>query len=333
MSSESRRWLGRPGWLAGVVAVVTLAVVTAYALRPTADPEAIEAARVAEAEAQRRAIDDRVLEIGRRIDAAARNGRDLSPMIADLRDVIAEHPEHLDARRAIALAIGSRGDIPEEAYDHLTRTLGAEGDVAEMHAIAGNLALQTDDAAVAVAHYQRAVALDPDEPRFLRQLAQAHLKAGDPDAAIAVVDAWIERGSDQPQPFLLRAQLLVEAGRIDDAERAMRQAHDRTLPDETAMRLAIALNRADLLRRLDRPVEAMGVLRLLTFDEQITKPVADSLAATWDRLDQQERAAVHYERIALMNPAATWAARAAADRYAALDQPDKADTMRALLPR
>ncbi|MEM1208351.1 MAG: tetratricopeptide repeat protein [Planctomycetota bacterium] len=322
-----------PGTIAAVALAVALLVIGAYVVSPKANPEAIEAARLAEAQARQRAIDERVLQIGREIDAAARNGRDLSPMIADLRDVIADYPDHLDARRAIALAIGSRGDIPDEAYDHLTRTLDEEGDIAEMHAIAGNLSLQAGDPGIAVAHYRRAVALDPDEPRFLSQLAQAHMMAGQTDDALEVVDAWVERDSDQPQPFIFRARLLTEAGRLDDADGSLRQALDRSMPDETDMRLAIALNRAGLLRQLDRPVEAMGVLRMLSVDEQVTQPVADALAATWDQLDQPDKAALHYERIALMYPAATWAARAAADRYMALDEPEKADAMRTLLPR
>jgi tetratricopeptide (TPR) repeat protein len=318
----------------GVVALVVVAVVVgAYVVTPATDPEAVAAAARAEAQARQQAMDDRVVRIAREIDAAVRNGRDLAPMIEELRSVIAEHPDHAEARRAIALAIGSRGDLPAEAYDHLIRTLDADDPTAEMHAIAGNLALQTDDLDAAIAHSRRAVAVDPDEPRFTKQLAMAHDLAGDDDDALRLADAWVARASDLPDPFLLKAELLVRSDRLDDAERTLRQALERTMPDETQARLDLALRRAELLRRLDRPAEALVVLRRLSLEEQLTRRVADDLAATWDRLGQPRKAAVHYERIARMQPAATWAARQAAERYAALDDADKAATMRALLPR
>jgi len=314
------------------VAVVAL-VVAAYVITPRPDAEAIEAARQAQAQARQQAIDDRVVEIGRRIDAAVRNGRSLEPMIAELRAVIAEHPDHADARRAVALAIASLGDLPAEAYDHLLRTLDNDEPAAEMHAIAGNLALQTGDTDAAIKHFVRAVDTDPDEPRFSKQLAMAHSAAGDIDAALRLVEAWVARASDSPNPFILKAELLINADRLNDANRALQQAHERTLPDETDVRRSIALRRAEVLRRLDRPGEALGVLRLLTLDEQLTQPVADALAKTWDMLGQPDRAAVHYERIARLIPGSTWAARAAADRYAQLDRPEKVADMQALLPR
>ncbi|MEM6333437.1 MAG: tetratricopeptide repeat protein [Planctomycetota bacterium] len=327
VSSGSGRASGGALLIAVAVAVVAMVVGTAW-LMPRGESDAARAAREAAAQA---AFDERVVVVGQRIEAALRNQRDLTPMIEDLRALLAEAPEHADANRAIALAIAAEGGLPAESYDHLIVALDEGADAAELHAIAGNLAMQSDDAAAAIGHFEQAVALNADEPRFTRQLASAHAVSGDLDTALRLTDAWVARASDTPEPFLLRARLLTDAGRLGEAERALVAAEDRTLPDELETLRAIAIRRADLLGALGRHEEAVAALRLLPVEDQLLEEVAEALGEAWDRAGEPMKAAVYFDRVARLEMTATWAAREAGRRWLALGRADKAAEMDALL--
>ncbi|MEO0586360.1 MAG: hypothetical protein AAF078_01850 [Planctomycetota bacterium] len=280
----------RGGWaVVAVAAVVVAVVIGTAALVPRGESDEARAAREA---AERAAFDERVVVVGQRIQAALNNGRDLTPMIDDLRSLLAEAPEHADANRAIALAIAAEGGLPAESYDHLIVALDEGADAAELHAIAGNLAAQTEDAPAAIGHFQQAVTLNPDESRYTRQLALAHALGGDLDTALALADAWVARASDAPEPFLLRAQLLTRTDRLGEAERALVAAEDRTLPDEAETLRSIAIRRADLLGALGRHEEAVAALRVLPVDDQLLEEVGEALGQAWDRAGEAQKAAV-----------------------------------------
>lgn len=136
----------------------------------------------------------------------------------------------------------------------------------------------------------RALALKPGEPRYHANLAEAHKRLGDPAAALAAVEAGLRSAADASDLLAARVGLLDELGRPEDALAAC-DAALRANPDDTDLlagygRLLLLLSRhdqaekvfrfllaaepghriallglADALNQLDRPQEALDLLR------------------------------------------------------------------------
>lgn len=104
----------------------------------------------------------------------------------------------------------------------------------------------------------------PDNLGLIDQLVRLELRQGDAESALARLDAAREAGQDAPPLELLRAQVLVAAGRADEGERAAQRAFER-MPNSTVamdylVSLYLARNKLDAAIRSFEEAEEAGVL-------------------------------------------------------------------------
>ncbi len=110
----------------------------------------------------------------------------------------------------------------------------------------------------ATARYERLLQMAPGDRRIWQPLLQLYQQAGRDDAVIACIDTVEERVEDPRDREVLRMariRLMVSAGRLDEAEAALRKALEEQPESEEA-----ALVLAELLRKAGRQEELQSLL-------------------------------------------------------------------------
>lgn len=146
-------------------------------------------------------------------------------------------------RRAATLYASLVADAPPDTPD----TLPALSGLAETHVRRGH-----PDRAIP--YYERALALAPDDPRLLNNLAYAMLLArADPSTALAHAEKAIQLSPTNPNALETAAALHLRLGNPQSAARLLERAwtHARRFPPETQVAIQDQLARAWLLA--DRP--------------------------------------------------------------------------------
>ena len=108
----------------------------------------------------------------------------------------------------------------------------------------------------AIARYRRLLVQRPREVRLLANLASALRQAGDPEAALAYIDAALRLDSAAPELWFNYGNLVRDLGRAFEAEQAYRRALEL---DPNLFRAAT--NLANLLASLKRADEALELHR------------------------------------------------------------------------
>jgi len=122
-------------------------------------------------------------------------------------------------------------------------------DSARAMTLAGQIAVRGHDAAAAVRRFARAtVSAGRDDPRALLNLARAHQLAGNPASAAAVACRAMAMFPEDIRPRAFLALLDAAAGRFADAASRLGPGGAQRLDPTTALRLGLALARADAHR-------------------------------------------------------------------------------------
>jgi len=103
----------------------------------------------------------------------------------------------------------------------------------------GSLLVDSGRAKEAIPYLEKAIALDPSDARSRQSLARAHRAAGNPEAALLALAPDAVAPSDRVA--LLREASLIRAseGRVDEAERILKQAIEIE-PEDPPLRAALA---------------------------------------------------------------------------------------------
>jgi len=111
----------------------------------------------------------------------------------------------------------------------LPRGIAAFPDNAELHVLAAQMARTAGNVGTALTETKRALAANPKLPHGFLQLAQLELDAGQPDSALAAIDAALHHGEDSTtvaQFALARGNAMYKAAaasqKRDDYQRAIR---------------------------------------------------------------------------------------------------------------
>jgi Flp pilus assembly protein TadD len=229
-------------------------------------------------------------------------GGDLVAAAEELRLAVAydDASAELRAAHAEALALVGRLEAAEaEARKALEldqegrAATGAHLLLARLHAARREpgLALQALDAAMAV-ETRRAAAGEQGDPEPWRLAAEQVLQAGDADGALRILDDAAARVGNDGVGYRELGRALLERSDLPRAERALRQAVERSRVDLEAWRLLAEVHEAlrrpreareDLLALLhlepDDPDAQLGLGRLALLDDDL------ALAREWfDRL-------------------------------------------------
>jgi aspartate beta-hydroxylase len=137
-----------------------------------------------------------------------------------------------------------------EASELLEALIGQEPDHLAARNTLALIAINARDAAAAIRHLERAVAIEPAAPGIWFNLYQAHDLSGDADTALASLDRALSIDPYFVPAVLKKAELLERLGRSEEAlamYRALIAATPADLPEAARLALApaIAAVRAD----------------------------------------------------------------------------------------
>jgi len=162
--------------------------------------------------------------------------------------LIVRETARLDELRAIVVAYGRNPAIA----DRLGReAVAGATDAAAMHATLAALFDALGDPARARAAWQAAIDGSP-EPAFLRGLAEAQARQGDPDAALITATTAAAASGDPAVVWTSVARALDGAGKYVHALDAARSAIDLSGPETLAAALAVAISASQALGREDQ---------------------------------------------------------------------------------
>ena len=108
-----------------------------------------------------------------------------------------------------------------EAVALLEQAVQADPDDAQLLALLGTAYMQAGDAGKGSETLARAVELDPNQAALRTQLALGRLASGDAGAAASELQAAVDLGQDLLQADVLLVLTHLQAGRFDDARRAV----------------------------------------------------------------------------------------------------------------
>ena len=160
------------------------------------------------------------------------------------------------AARSTARAVDATLAFPSllEHHDALVSALAADDSDSRAHALLGSLLYHHGRHAEALAHWLRAVELDPTDPVALRNAAIASYNHNDdPDAAVAFYDRALAVAPGDARLWYESDQLWK---RLD---RPAAQRLER-IPEAALHRDDLAVEYAELLTALDRPHDALALL-------------------------------------------------------------------------
>jgi tetratricopeptide (TPR) repeat protein len=148
--------------------------------------------------------------------------------------------------------------------------------------------------------FEEAERLDPHEAAW-PYLRGFNLVAHDPDTGIRCLERAVANSPGRTEPRLYLAEVLVERGRLDEAQ-SLFQAVIRGEPDNPRARLG--LGRLALLHEDWRgALEHLDPYRL---DPHTRKRAATARAEAWDRLGEPENARAERDRAAKLPADQTW---------------------------
>lgn len=182
---------------------------------PTALRHRLELARTGE--------DAQLLELA---DLMVESRATLPPLIAQLRDFTASHPDHPDAQMATARLEAASGQF-DDAQQRLATLARRHAELPELWLTRSQIALEAGDYALARSTAQRGQQLAPDDSRFLLALAQAEIASGDIAAAEQQIDQLLARHDDNPTLRIGFAQIYLDAGALEPARRLLLPLLDR----------------------------------------------------------------------------------------------------------
>jgi tetratricopeptide (TPR) repeat protein len=257
-------------------------------------------------------LDQRAADLEDQLADAIRHER-VEALLPKLRALAREHPDQPAARNLLGkglLAVRQH----EPAYEQFSASLEVDPDQPEIQLLAGTLAMQTDRPVDAGRHYNEAVRLDPDNTSYQMHLVQAYLAQQRYDQARDLLLKLLRQDSTSPEAYAGLADVYARQNKLELAlthmDRALEYAAD-ALPGK---RHAYLRKKAALLRRDNRPEEALLVLRQLPAAERARPEVLEELAVTHMMLGQPRDAAALYERAFAVTPT-DWRLAAGAARW------------------
>ena len=196
------------------------------------------------------------------------NNRHLHGAIAHYRAAIGIEPENIEALEGL-LELYPRVGYRLEATDVADRIIEVDPEHIEARSTRALIALQDDDFATVAEHTQHLSRLEPRNLSWRALHIQTLQQQGDSiDAIIDLCQQWIEDDDDSDGRFhLLKAQLLVEAGRTDEAEIELNRAVDLGADDQVV---------------LERMLDLLGSLAIAERTEVLLDSIRQRMPkATW----------------------------------------------------
>jgi tetratricopeptide (TPR) repeat protein len=192
----------------------------------------------------------------------------------------------------------------QEAYHQLKLALDLDPNQAQVHALAGSVAEQMRDYDLAYRHYDQAASLEPANARFKLFLANTLIDRQQFDKARAMALEVLKTDANEHRAHAILARLFEFQGKPDQALEQIAKALTLTPAGEADRNTLITytLTQAKLLRRLNRPQDAILAIQALRPRERINDLVLSDLATSYAMMNDPASAAKLYEDLALLSP-------------------------------
>jgi tetratricopeptide (TPR) repeat protein len=158
----------------------------------------------------------RVLTSLNRIDEAA----------AAARALLAADPANTDGLFTLGTALMRSGDAAGREYLETFQKLSGAREKRDM---ASRYFYLSGDPERAVAHYEKALAIDPEDALALTGLGSVQLALGDAALALETLARAREHGDDSPDWYLAWVLALDAVGRTDEANQAWQEAREQDM--------------------------------------------------------------------------------------------------------
>lgn len=159
-------------------------------------------------------LDDRLTEI-----RALQDAGQFRESIEPLRAILQESPDNAQANHLLGLALFQTGE-PSVAVYPLEKAAKAPETAVPAGLLLASAYLSTESFENAVRAADGVLAIDPSRPQAVYARGHANLGAGKRQEALADADRLIELTPDDYQALLLRAAVLWDMKRFDEAEKA-----------------------------------------------------------------------------------------------------------------
>jgi tetratricopeptide (TPR) repeat protein len=216
----------------------------------------------------------------------------------------------------IAAGAGSEEAARErfvDAYDFYLRAIDADPMNAGLHQSAGEVIDAAGDLDKAMIHYEKAMALEPANPKPPFFAAQVYLRREEPEPARRLLRRVLEIDPVQTYAYASLAVAAMQEGRHSDAIGLIEEAR-RLDPHDLALRV----QHARLLRQAGEPMQGLEMLVSLRPGERVLPFIAEEIAAGYAALGRPADVARIWRQVfeaAPGGPQASAAALAAATAF------------------
>ena len=221
--------------------------------------------------------------------------------IREFRRLVERYPRFAEARSQLGLVL-YEAQRWEDAYEQLKVSLELDAQQAEVHLLAGTVALNIGLIDEAERHYSQAVGLQPANPVFLVHLAQVHVRKRDFDQAQHRLLEAIKLDSSSHSAYGTLADVYARQNKMDLALQFIDKAIENTPLEQRRVQVSYTLRKAAYLRRQNKPVEALLVLQSLFPQEQAEAAIIEDLALCWAQLGKPANGAKLYEAELIARP-------------------------------
>ncbi len=239
--------------------------------------------------------------LGEQFNELAGDGGDAQAIVKQAWRLVERYPKFAAARTLLGQILLYQ-DRFGEALEQFELSLGLNARQPEVHLLAGTLAGKLGDFNKATHHYSMAVGLDAHEPRYKLHLAQAYVTAHRQDEARDLLLEALRLDSSLHQGYALLADIYAQQNRLTLALPQIQKAIDQTPVSQRGTQVVYIRRKAALLRRDNRPQQALLVLDALSPSEQLDPGVMHEMAVCWSILGKPGQAAELYERVLAKAP-------------------------------
>ena len=233
-------------------------------------------------------------QVGEVFTHAVGNRTDLGPVRDAVRRLIERYPQFVPAQTLYAQVLLKRGDF-SEAYDQFQHSLELDGEQAEIHLVAGSIAYQLKRFDRAKHHYSMAIGLNASKPTYRLHLARVHLQLNQLDEARDLIFEALNLDSSLHMAYGLLADVYLKQNKTQLALSQIQRAIDHVQSGTRQILVHYIRKKAFVLRRDNRPGDALVILQNLHPDEQTEPLVIEDMALCWSMTGQFDKAAEQYD--------------------------------------
>lgn len=225
-----------------------------------------------------------------------RGKTDLQHLIGKVALLVQKYPDYAPGQLFLGQLYFDAGDL-KSAMSDIGKSLELDPKQAQVHLLAGNIALMQQNPKLAADHLAQAIAMEPSNAQFWLYLAQTYFAQKNWDEAQSCYEKAIALDSSMTLAYNGLSDCQEKKGQLAKAVFSVQQAIDQTPISKRKQQVIYYRKQARLLAQLGKPNEALLVMGKLTDIESVTGAVLAEKAKYWEQLGSPAKAAELYEAL------------------------------------